>query len=275
MNREQLRELLEQYGVRPRRRWGQNFLIEPSLIARIAEDAGVRAGDRVLEIGPGAGALTEALLAVGAELLAVEIDPRLAQLLEQRCRGERFRLIQADVLETDERFHPAVEAFLAEPPPVRVVANLPYSISGPFLARLTRRRLAGACLLLQEEVARKGVAGPGDDDYGGLAIRLQLAFRCRLGRRLPAEVFWPRPQVASAFLHLEPSADAPRGPVADALVAILRLAFGQRRKQLRGRLAEAMPRAWEALLAAGAGSRCRAEEIPPELWLRSAIAESE
>lgn len=271
MNVGELRALLEARGLSPRHAFGQNFLIDPALLRAIPADAGVEAGDRVLEVGPGAGALTERLLAAGARVLAVEIDAGLAGLLRERFADEldagRLELVHGDVLDRDERLHPRVEAWWTEDAPPRVVANLPYAISGPFLARLAGRPLRGACLLLQREVAEKAA---GRDDRGPLPIRLGAHFEARLGRRLPAEVFWPRPQVASAFLHLEPRPDAPPPQVDAALRALLRAGFAQRRKRLLGLVRKSWPAAAEALARAGVQDAQRAEEIAPETWLRAA-----
>lgn len=272
MKQERLRALLAQRGLAPADRLGQNFLIDPALLAAIPGDAGVQAGEPVLEVGPGAGSLSERLLAAGADVLAVELDRGLAAWLRERFAGEpRFRLVEGDVLGPGAAFHPEVEAWWPPRRP-RLVANLPYGISGPFLGRLPGRFLAGACLLLQLEMAQRVVAAVGGADYGPLAVRLQLAFQARLGRRVPPEVFWPRPRVQSAFLHLQPRADAPSAAEDARLAALLRQAFGQRRKQVLARVREWSPPAAAALAAAGVSARQRAEQIPPETWRAAACA---
>ena len=267
----ELRALLEAHGLRPDKRFGQNFLIDPALLARIPEDAGVQAGERVLEVGPGAGALTAELLAAGARVLAVEVDHGLARLLRERFAAPlaegTLELVEADVLDRSERLAPRVEAWWEEGPPPRLVANLPYAISGPFLGRLPGRALVGATLLLQSEVARKACGL--DDGWSPLGVRLALAFRTRVGRPLPPEVFWPRPQVASAFLHLEPRPDAPDRDQDAALREALRAAYAQRRKKLLPRLRKAAPAWAEALAALGVAEEARAEEVAPETWHRA------
>lgn len=273
MRLQELKALLEAHGLAPQARFGQNFLTDPALLAVIPQDAGVQAGERVVEIGPGAGALTERLLAAGAAVTAVEVDHGLIRLLRERFERELARealeLLEGDALGPAESLHPALECRWAEEVargrPPRLVANLPYSISGPFLARLPARPLAGATLLLQREVALK-VAGPDGGEWSPLAIRLGLAFEVELGRRVPPEVFWPRPQVESAFLHLRPRAAALAPEREAALAAALRLAFGQRRKSLLPRLDRELP-AWAAALrAAGAGERARPGELGPAIW---------
>lgn len=271
MRLQELKALLEARGLAPQARFGQNFLVDPALLAAIPRDAGLREGEQAVEIGPGAGALTERLLACGTRVLAVEVDRGLARLLRERFAAPladgRLRLIEGDVLAAEERFHPDLEralAALAAPP--RWIANLPYAISAPFLARLPGRPLAGATLLLQREVAEKA-AGPVAGEWSPLAIRLALAFEPEVGRRVPAEVFWPRPQVDSAFLHLRPRAGAPTAAELARLAPILRLAFAQRRKRLLPRMARDAAAWARALEAAGAPADARPGALAPALWL--------
>lgn len=275
MKKGDLRALLEVHGLRPNARFGQNFLVDPALLQRIPEDAGVEAGDHVLEVGPGAGALTFELLAKGAQVCAVELDRGLAALLRERFAAElsngQMRLIEGDALDKNERLHPEVESWwdsLAAAP--RLVANLPYSISGPFLARLPGRTLKGATLLLQREVAEKAAGPAQGKEWSPLSIRLSLAFEAKVGRRLPPEVFWPRPTIDSAFLHLTPRADALPGPQDVALREVLREAFGQRRKRLLGRLRKKMPDWAAALEQCEVSGDVRPGEVCPEIW-RAAV----
>jgi 16S rRNA (adenine1518-N6/adenine1519-N6)-dimethyltransferase len=267
-----LRALLEAHGLAPQGRFGQNFLIDPALLAAIPQDAGVQVGEAVLEVGPGVGSLSRSLLDAGARLCAVEIDHGLAALLRQRFSTDmtegRFQLVEGDALASHERFHPEVEAWWAEQAtPPRLVANLPYAISGPFLARLPGRPMLGATLLLQREVAQKA-AGPGSqEEWSPLAIRLALAFHTKLGRKLPPEVFWPRPSIQSAFLHLEPKADALAPDQEARLAAVLKTAYAQRRKRVLGRLRASQAGDWaDALTALGVEEGTRPGALTPEIW---------
>ncbi len=273
-----LKAMLQSRGLAPSHRLGQNFLVDPALLEAIPRDAGVKPGERVLEVGPGAGALTESLLAAGAKLLAVELDHGLADYLRERFATElesgQFQLVEGDALGPHETFHSQVESWWVDGPAPRLVANLPYAISGPFLGRLVGRPQLGATLLLQREVAEKAAFQGGAKNAGPLPIRLGLFFHVKMGRRLPPEVFWPRPKISSAFLHLEPRADAPSASIDASLKAILQLGFGQRRKALLSRLRKVHPLAAEALSDAGVDSTARPEVVPAALWLAAAEADS-
>ena len=276
MRQGDLRDLLAAHGLRPNHRFGQNFLVDPALLARIPEDAGVQVGEPVLEVGPGAGALTNELLKVGAQVLAVELDHGLARLLRERFADAldsgQLQLIEGDILAAEERLHPEVEAWWAalQRPP-RLVANLPYAISGPFLGRLPSRDLAGATLLLQREVAEKAAGPAAKEEWSPLSIRLRLAFDANLGRRLPPEVFWPRPKIDSAFLQLQPRGDALPPQQEAHLNEVLRFSFGQRRKTLLGRLRKAFPAWAEALAAEDVASDARPGAVAPAAW-KAALA---
>lgn len=266
-----LRDLLAAHGLRPNPRFGQNFLVDPALLRRIPVDAEVEAGDSVLEVGPGAGSLTHELIQAGAKVLAVELDHGLLRLLRERFEEEladgRLTLVEGDILGPKETMHPEVETWWSglEKPP-RLVANLPYAISGPFLGRLPGRPILGATLLLQREVADK-VAGPAPkEEWSPLSIRIHFAFEAQTGRRLPPEVFWPRPKIDSAFLQLRPKTNALPPAQELMLATVLRFAFGQRRKTLLGRLRKEFPLWADALEAEGVDAKARPGSIVPVVW---------
>ena len=267
----ELRDLLAAHGLRPNPRFGQNFLVDPALLSRIPEDAGVEVGDSVLEVGPGAGSLTCELLKAGAKVVAVELDHGLLRVMRERFEDEledgRLTLIEGDILGPHETMHAEVEAWwegLERPP--RLVANLPYAISGPFLGRLPGRKILGATLLLQREVADKAAGPAAKEEWSPLSIRLHFAFEAQTGRRLPPEVFWPRPKIDSAFLQLRPKSTALAAASERALNEVLRFAFGQRRKTLLGRLRKEYPLWADALEAEGVDSKARPGAIAPAIW---------
>jgi 16S rRNA (adenine1518-N6/adenine1519-N6)-dimethyltransferase len=225
---------LDQLGVRPRRRLGQNFLVASSIVQRIVEVA-QPAGHAVVEIGPGMGALSDALAAVCDDLVLVEIDPRMAQRLAERyVASPNVRVVTADALEVDfERLVEGRAAALA-------IGNLPYSVGTAILARLLDppARFARLVLMLQLEVARRLVAAPGSKAYGALSVLTALRGEARIAFRVPAGAFVPRPKVESAVVVID-VAPAPRVAVIDErwFREVVRRAFGQRRKTLRGALA--------------------------------------
>jgi 16S rRNA (adenine1518-N6/adenine1519-N6)-dimethyltransferase len=248
------------------RKFGQHFLVNPHILDRLMERAAVRPGEAVLEIGPGRGALTERLLAAGARVTAVEIDPELIAGLTQRWAGTAaFRLIPGDILKTPLD---AAELF-GSAAPYAVIANLPYYLTTPLLFRFIRerRRLTRLLVMVQREVAER-IAAPAASGhaYGSLSIAAQTAFDTALVLRVPATAFHPRPKVESAVVELVPR--PPRWPpeVEAGFLDHVKGLFSQRRKLLAGTLRRAQP-PWpaaglEAALAL-AGER-RPETLSPE-----------
>ena len=253
-----LREVITRHGLRPRKSWGQNFLLDPGLTRRIARAAGELTATAVIEVGPGPGSLTRALLAHGArEVVAIERDPRCVAALAELAAAYpgRLRVVAGDALETDA-------ATLAAPPRA-VVANLPYNIATPLLIGWLGAATAftGFTLMFQKEVAARICAPPGGSSYGRLSIAAQWACETRVLFDVPPGAFVPPPKVTSTLVRLvprpRPLAPADRG----ALERVAAAAFGQRRKMLRASLRrlDADP---EALLAtAGVAPTLRAEQL--------------
>ncbi|HYC79383.1 MAG TPA: 16S rRNA (adenine(1518)-N(6)/adenine(1519)-N(6))-dimethyltransferase RsmA [Planctomycetota bacterium] len=261
-------------GLSPLHRFGQNFLVEPGLLDRIAALSGVGPGDVVLEVGPGLGGLTERLLDAGALIVAVEIDHGLARRLRETFAGEpRLRLIEGDVLAggraLDPRIGPALEAAKRETGAAgwSVAANLPYGVTSPFLLALLGppgppRRIT---VMVQREVGDVLLARPGSDDYGTLSVASATYWRATRALAVGREAFYPRPDVASAVMTLEPrEGDAPPpGPFLD----FVRGLFQSRRKALRSSLRRMLgddARVDAVLAAAGTAPEARADGVPPE-----------
>ncbi len=259
-----LREVINRHGLAARKSLGQNFLLDLNLTAKIARQAGDLSGADVLEIGPGPGGLTRALLAEGARrVLAVEKDSRCLPALAEiaaACPG-RLQVIEGDALEIDPLAHLA--------PPIRIVANLPYNIGTELLVRwLTPPAWPpfweSLTLMFQREVAERIVAAPGSKTYGRLAVLAQWRTRARIAMHLPASAFTPPPRVSSAVVHLE-ALPAPRFPAdPQILQKLVARAFNQRRKMLRAALRGLAPDIEARLVAAGIKPTDRAEQVTLE-----------
>jgi 16S rRNA (adenine1518-N6/adenine1519-N6)-dimethyltransferase len=263
------RELLARLGHSPKRFLGQNFLIDGNIVRKSVELGAVQPGEAIVEVGPGLGTLTSALLAAGADVWAVEKDATLAAHLRATLGVEhpgRLHLLEADAVE-----HPIAGIPAANHPNFKIVANLPYAISTPWMDAV----LGGALpqrmvLMLQQEAAQRYVASPGTKQFGAISIFVQSAFATDRGHKVPASCFYPAPDVESYLLNLS-RRDAPFIFPA-ATKQLIRACFQQRRKQIGSLLRDKLPdggAAWIALLAeAGLDSRARPEEIPVALWQR-------
>lgn len=258
---------LEALGFRPSRRLGQNFLLDENVARAIVRDAGVKAGDFVLEIGPGLGFLTGPLLDAGARVLAVEIDGRLAEMLRETLADRpNFELVHADALEGKHRLAAAVAERLPQSEPWRLVANLPYSVSAPLVAVLAglEHPPEAMTVLVQLEVAERFAASPGTSDWGPISARLQAAYEVTTGRQVGAGLFWPRPKVESSLAHLRRRPDAPPRPELEELSELVGALFQRRRQTLERVLGERLGdrgRARSALAAVGVEPGRRAETL--------------
>ncbi|MFO6463898.1 16S rRNA (adenine(1518)-N(6)/adenine(1519)-N(6))-dimethyltransferase RsmA [Jannaschia sp. KMU-145] len=269
-----LRDVIAAHDLRAKKSMGQNFLLDLNLTARIARVSGPLGGARVLEVGPGPGGLTRALLAEGAgRVVAIEKDARcLPALAEIAARYPgRLEVVSGDALEVDV----PLEA------PWRVVANLPYNVGTELLVRwLTPAAWPppweSLTLMFQREVAERIVAAPGSKAYGRLAILAQWRCDARIAMTLPPEAFAPPPKVSSAVVHLT-ALPAPRFEAdARVLSRVVAMGFNQRRKMLRAALKGLGPDIEDRLRAAGIAPTQRAEEVTLEQWcaLARAVAEA-
>jgi 16S rRNA (adenine1518-N6/adenine1519-N6)-dimethyltransferase len=268
------RDLLTQLGHQPKRFLGQNFLVDGNIVRKSLELAEVRSGDTVVEIGPGLGTLTTALLEAGAQVWAVEKDRTLHAHLEAELWPRfpaSFHLLEGDAVE-----HPlaGLPTSLAQAG-VKIVANLPYAIATPWLDEVLAGPLpTRMVLMLQQEAAQRYAATPGSKSFGAISIFLQSAYTIAPGHKVAAACFHPRPDVESHLLNLvrrpEPYVFPP------AVKALIRSCFQQRRKQigalLRSRIDEQSGVVgWRELLHAhGLSEQARPEAIPVEWWVRFA-----
>jgi 16S rRNA (adenine1518-N6/adenine1519-N6)-dimethyltransferase len=238
---------------RARKRFGQNFLVEPAFVRRIAEAIDPRPGDRIVEIGPGLGALTAALLARVERVTAIEIDRDLAARLRAAYPPERLDLHVTDALAFD--FARAGDA-------LRIVGNLPYNISSPLLFALldSAEVVRDIHVMLQREVVERMTAAPGGRAYGRLTVMLAYRFAIERLFYVPAGAFRPRPQVESAFARLTPLAPRRWQAADEALFRrIVAAAFSQRRKTLRNALGKLVPE--ETMRALDIDPQARAETL--------------
>ena len=252
--------ILREYGIRPVKRRGQNFLIDGNLARAIALDT-LALGTRVLELGAGGGALTTHLLP-GAELVVcVEVDRNLCALLTaEHGARENFRLIEADLAKLD--WQDTVAAVGGRPV---IAGNLPYVLTSKVLFALADLRAVtgGAVFMVQKEVAERLVATPGGKDFGILAVVLGSVFEIRIVRTVPASVFWPRPDVASAVVQLVPTGDWSDQEFA-VFTETVKTLFGQRRKKLRNQLRQHYGLENEAVDALGARLGIDLEQRPEQ-----------
>ena len=282
----QIRRMLEESGLSPRRQFGQNFLYDQNLLARMVDLAELSGEQTVLEVGPGTGSLTEELLARAGKVVAAEIDRGLCRLLQQRLAGRpNFVLVCGDVLSGK---HALAEPVLRElSPRAQLVSNLPYNIATPLIAQclisswhaLTGRGDGPHCrfdrmvFTVQHEVAQRLGAQPGGGQYGPVSILAALLGRIRFGPAVPATSFWPQPKVNSRVVRIDLDVEGAGGVLdVEHLTAAVSLAFGQRRKQLGSilrRRGGAFPAEMlaAAFKAAGIDPALRAEQIPPEQFL--------
>lgn len=227
----EIRSLLAARGLHPRKRFGQNFLHDQNQLRRLVGAAGVEPGDVVLEVGPGTGTLTEALLDAGAEVIAAEIDRDLGDLIEDRL-GNRITLVRGDALDGRRLASPILDALGDRP--FRLVANLPYQAASPIMASLVLDHAAtcrGQYVTIQREVADRLVARPGTKAYGPLGIIMQAFSTVERIAVLPASCFWPAPQVTSAMVGIRPK-EACAIDDRPAFARFVTTLFTKRRKQL-------------------------------------------
>jgi 16S rRNA (adenine1518-N6/adenine1519-N6)-dimethyltransferase len=275
----EVRDLLERHGLAARRSLGQNFVTDPNTVRKVVRLAGVTAGDRVLEVGPGLGSLTLALVESGAAVVAVEKDRSLIPVLREVLAGAdaldpgdgpvpspgRVRVLEADALHLDWDA-------VAPDPPWAVVANLPYNVAVPVVMEVLERArsVERVVVMVQAEVAERIVAAPGGRTIGIPSIKVAWYGDARILATVGPEVFVPRPRVRSAIIGIDrrPPPSATVGPA--QVFPLVERAYGQRRKMLRSTLGPAVGPG--AFAAAGIAPTARPEELGVAEW--AALAEA-
>jgi 16S rRNA (adenine1518-N6/adenine1519-N6)-dimethyltransferase len=282
-----LKQRLREAGLHPDPRHGQNFLIDLNLLELLARTADVGSNDVVLEVGTGTGALTALLAAEAAQVVTIEIDRHLFQLAaEVLADFTNVTMLHQDALRNKNNFHANVldtvrERIAAAPGRrLKLVANLPYNIATPVISNLLLTDLDPVSLTvtIQKELADRITARPGSKDYGALSVWIQSLCDAEVVRVMPPTVFWPKPKVHSAIVHIVPNAEK-RERIAKVpfFHGFARAIFFHRRKFLRSELLSAFkgrldkPQADEILVSLGLGRDTRAEQLPVETML--ALAE--
>jgi 16S rRNA (adenine1518-N6/adenine1519-N6)-dimethyltransferase len=267
LSRRQVRDLLHAHGLAPSRALGQNFVVDPNTVRRIATLAGVGPGDRVVEIGAGLGSLTLALAERGAEVTAVEIDRRLVPLLREVVEPAGVRVVQADARTVDwDRLLGGPEDDGAD---WALVANLPYNIATPLVLDILERVpvIGRLLVMVQREVAERLAAGVGHAAYGIPSVKVSWWADAVLVGRVPPTVFVPQPRVESALVRLVRHRRwADQGVDRPTVFRLIDVGFGQRRKMLRRSLAGLVER--HDLERAGIRPEARAEQLTLEDWVR-------
>ena len=270
----EIRELAESLGIRPTKKLGQNFVIDPNTVQRIVRAADVIPTDHVLEVGPGLGSLTLALLQEVSSVIAIEIDPVLAEQLPRTIalhmpeRTESLTLIVSDAMKVD----------VVPGEPTALVANLPYNVSVPVLLHLLEvvPTIRTALVMVQKEVAERLAADPGSRTYGIPSLKARWYGEVRMAGNIGRNVFWPEPNVDSALVRVDrrdqPTCESSR----EWVFKVIDTAFAQRRKSLRGALAQlagSPDAAEQALRAAGIdpGRRGEALTLPEFIALSDSL----
>jgi 16S rRNA (adenine1518-N6/adenine1519-N6)-dimethyltransferase len=268
----EIRDLAGVLGVTPTKKLGQNFVHDANTVRRIVQVAGVERGETVLEIGPGLGSLTLGLLEVGADVVAVEIDGRLAEQLPHTARvmqpDRHLTVVHAD----------ALRVTTLPGAPTRLVANLPYNVSVPVLLHLLEHvpSLASGIVMVQAEVGHRLAAEPGSKVYGSPSVKAAWYGRWRIAGQVSRMVFWPVPNVDSVLVGFErgPAPGDPPGTEAERLAVfeLVDAAFQQRRKMLRqslsARLGGSAAAATAVLERAGVDPQARGEQLTVDDFLR-------
>jgi len=267
----QIRKLATKLDITPTKKLGQNFVIDPNTVRRILEIAEISSTDVVVEIGPGLGSLTLGLLAEANEVVAIEIDPRLAEQLPKTVEEfaeplkSKLSVINQDALRVTE----------LPTAPTKLVANLPYNISVPVLLHFLEQfpSITQVLVMVQAEVGERLAAKPGSRIYGVPSVKAQFYAEAKVAAQISRQIFWPAPNVDSVLVSLTRRAESFDSEIRAQLFAIVDSAFGQRRKTLRSALVGYFgdtEKVEQALAKAGIDPKLRGEQLSLEDFIRIA-----
>ena len=261
----ELRALLDRHGLAARRALGQNFVVDPNTVRRIAELSAAGPGDPVVEIGPGLGSLTLALLEVGASVTAVEMDSELVPILQEVVAGRDVSIVEADAQ------HVNWDDVLSAHPSWKLVANLPYNVATPLVLDLLRDvpQITEMLVMVQLEVAERLAATAPDPAIGIPSVLVAYHGTASIAARVPPTVFHPRPRVDSAVVRIVRHATPPITAPLDRLESLVRAGYGQRRKMIRKSLAGLLSS--EQIERAGVDPQARPETLDLDGWGRLAL----
>jgi 16S rRNA (adenine1518-N6/adenine1519-N6)-dimethyltransferase len=263
LSRRDARELLERHGLSPRKAFGQNFVVDPNTVRRIARLAAVGPDDRVIEIGPGLGSLTLALAETGAAITAIELDRGFVPLLQAELEPKGITIIEGDALRHD--WNETLGSRLGWV----LVSNLPYNIATPLVCDILDGvpQINRMLVMVQREVGERMVAKPSTPAYGGVTVKIGYWATAKIVGSVPASVFLPPPKVESALVSITRRPE-PLEVDRELLFQLVRAGFAHRRKMLRGSIGALVPA--EAFEVAAIRPEARAEELDVTDWVRLA-----
>lgn len=263
MKKEELFSLLASIGIFPSKKLGQNFLMDSNLLDFIVRTASISRGQNILEIGPGLGFLTERLLEKEIVLTAIEYDAKIASYLKNKY-AEKITLIHQDACKID------LDELMKNSPSFKVISNLPYAISTPFLAKITEMKNPPEelVLLLQKETAMRFISNPGTKEYSAISVKIQVIFNTEYIRNVPPDVFYPRPEVTSGIVKFTKKKNIPAIEIRKKLDVLTRTGFLKRRKKLINTIKNIIPgNINEIFRELNISENARPEELSPEIYL--------
>ncbi|MBO4633051.1 MAG: ribosomal RNA small subunit methyltransferase A [Lentisphaeria bacterium] len=268
MNKKQLIALMESLGVAPSKKLGQNFLVDSNFVESIVRSANIQPSDRILEIGPGFGALTGLLLETGARVTAIEFDRKLAAWLRERYKNTALKLIEGDACKVN------IPEIYGDETPFRLISNLPYSAGTVIVANMLTLKTPPVemMVMLQKEVGMRLAASAGEEEYGALSVRVQNMYQVETVKTAPPELFYPRPDVDSVILRLSLREDRPDPLLFKRLTTLVKLSFAHRRKKMFKQAAAAFApdKLAGAMNLLGIDPDIRAEKVSPVQFRRLA-----